>query len=247
MSTAVIIPVRLGSTRLERKPLRLILGISLIERVYRQVSKSSSVDSIIIAADSNEIRDHCRSFGAAVVMTSSDHTSGTLRVAEAARSLPSEFDIVINVQGDEPLIEPDIITSVAHRLQTSSSEIVTAVTQFSDEEERNDPHCVKAVCASDRHILYFSRSCIPYVRPSVKIAANIFHKHLGIYGFRRNMLENISQLPPCILEEVEGLEQLRWLDAGLRIDAVEVTSRSIGVDTENDLNRVEAILKEYSE
>jgi 3-deoxy-manno-octulosonate cytidylyltransferase (CMP-KDO synthetase) len=224
MKTAIIIPSRLGSVRLPRKPLALISGMSLVERVWRGCKRTGGIEEVFIATDSDEIARHAESFGAKYIMTPQSCESGTERVAIAAYELPKDIDIVINVQGDEPLVEPAVIEEVVKYFEMHSQ-------------------ALKATLASDGRVLYFSRSAIPLYRDSPFEPKEGLHwKHIGIYGFRRKTLGQLAELLPSKLEQAEKLEQLRWLDAGYTIYAVKVEYESVAVDTAEDVKKVEEIL-----
>ncbi len=239
MKTAIIIPARLGSTRLPRKPLQTIAGMSLIERVYRQCKQASGIDAVFIATDSDEIASHVNSFGAGAIITPETCANGTERVSFAARHLSEEFEIIINVQGDEPLISPGLIEAIAEALKDPAVTIATPISQIKDRSDRDNPHIVKVITGADDTILYFSRSLIPY---SSTDSAFVYWRHVGLYGFRRKILEEIRHLPPTELEDQERLEQLRWLYHGYKIKAIRTQFTSIEVNTPEDLEKVEAVL-----
>jgi 3-deoxy-manno-octulosonate cytidylyltransferase (CMP-KDO synthetase) len=242
LKTAVIIPSRLASVRLPRKPLHLIAGVSLVERVWHQAIQSGY--DVFIATDSDEIASHVTSFGGNFIMTPVECESGTERVAVAAKSLPDEYQVIINVQGDEPLIAPDVIKEVASQFELRSSVLIaTPITLLLDREDLANSNAVKVALAADGRALYFSRSPIPYVRePKDTNTEGLFWKHIGVYGFRRKTLGQLAELLPSKLEHAERLEQLRWLDAGYPIQTVKVDYDSVAVDTIEDVQRVEAIL-----
>ncbi len=248
MKTAVIIPARLGSTRLARKPLHQIHGISLVERVWRRCAEASGVAVLAIATDSDEITRHVESFGGRAIMTPESCTSGTERVAFAARELPSDIDIVINVQGDEPLVEAKVIEDIVSYFERNiSAKIVTPVTPLTSREDLHDPNMVKAALCSDGRALYFSRASIPFERePSNMLPDGLHWQHIGIYGFRRKILGQVIELLPSKLEDAEKLEQLRWLDGGYVINTIKTDYKAIAVDTIEDVRKVEAILKSQS-
>lgn len=240
MKSAVIIPARIGSTRLPRKPLRMISGISLIERVYRQCKKTKGIDYIAVATDSDEIARHCHDFGANVIMTSPDCANGSERVMVAAKDLPPDIGIVVNVQGDEPLIDPDVIESLLQSFSDPAVQISTPITALREIHDIDNPGVVKVVTDSNDNILYFSRSEIPHHRD--KKDTRYYWRHIGVYGFRRIIVANILDLPVTELEELEKLEQLRWLYYGFKIKAVKTPYSSIEVNTEEDIRKVEKIL-----
>jgi 3-deoxy-manno-octulosonate cytidylyltransferase (CMP-KDO synthetase) len=242
MKTAIIIPSRLGSTRLPRKPLHLIAGITLIERVYRQCKKAAGIDMVVIATDSDEIAKHVNSFGAGAIMTPESCANGTERVSYAAKHLAEDFDIIINVQGDEPLIEPSVIEQMAKAFGDNGVMIATPISPITEKKDIDNPNIVKVVTSENNDILYFSRSTIPHNRDKSNEGI-VYWKHIGLYAFRRSVLEEIRHLPHTELEEIEKLEQLRWLYHGYKIRAVRVENASIEVNTEEDVKKVEEILK----
>lgn len=245
MKTAVIIPARLGSTRLPRKPLHLIAGVSLIERVWRRCSQSKDADILAVATDSEEIAKHVESFGGKAIMTPESCVTGTERVAVAARDLPNDIDIIINVQGDEPLVEAKVIGQIVSFFQQNiSAKIVTPVSPLTSREDLIDPNVVKAALCSDGRALYFSRAPIPFERePKERLPDGLHWKHIGIYGFRRKILGQVIELIPSKLENAEKLEQLRWLDGGYVINTIVTDYNAVAVDTIEDVRKVEAILK----
>ena len=241
MKTAIIIPSRLGSTRLARKPLQQIAGISLVERVFRGCAKADGIDFIAVATDSEEIASHVHSFGGNVIMTPEVCETGTERVGIAARSLPEDIDIIINVQGDEPLIDPIVLDTLRTLFEVSPGvHIATPITPIIDKIELTNHSVVKVALTRDNRALYFSRSTIPFDRDGGDLVD--YWQHIGVYAFRKKTLQQILDLPPCPLELAEKLEQLRWLDAGYSIHCVNVDYRSIAVDTIEDVDKVEEIL-----
>ena len=232
MKVAVGIPARLGSKRFPGKVLARATGKYLVEHVHERVTGCPGIDRIIIATDSAEVLGACRSFGAEVVMTSPDHASGTDRVAEVARGL--SHDVIINVQGDEPLIEHDDLTALAG-LFTPGVVMTTLVARRTDPEGFADPNIVKAVVAEGGNALYFSRSPVPYAAPGQ--ASVEWLQHIGIYGYRRDFLLLLAGLKPTALERRERLEQLRVLENGHRIRAGVTPHRHIGIDTEEEYRR----------
>lgn len=228
-----VIPARYGATRFPGKPLAQLWGKPMVQHVWERCSQAQGVDHVIVATDDDRIAAACRTFGAEAVLTDPALPSGTDRVARAALAHP-ECDVVLNVQGDEPAIEPEVISSVAALMRRSHVQIGTAVVPQAPDTDFERPHVVKAVVAQDGRALYFSRSIIPYLRNQPE-AGTIHFRHLGIYGFQRDILHKLVALPPSPLEKVESLEQLRWLEAGYAIHTVSVRSRSVGVDTPEDL------------
>jgi 3-deoxy-manno-octulosonate cytidylyltransferase (CMP-KDO synthetase) len=239
-----IIPARYASTRFPGKPLHLIAGKPLIQRVVEQCRKARSLAEVVVATDDLRIAEVARKF-CRVELTREDHPSGSDRIAEVAARC--ECDAVVNIQGDEPLIDPAVVDAVAQAL--TGSEMSTAATPIQNLAEYDNPNVVKVVVNRAGHALYFSRRTIPYLREaasrsaSEQLAAFPFLKHLGIYGFRRATLLRLVQFPVSPLENAEKLEQLRALDNGIQIAVVNVNYDSVGVDVPEDVARVEAILK----
>jgi 3-deoxy-manno-octulosonate cytidylyltransferase (CMP-KDO synthetase) len=246
-----IIPARFGSTRLPGKPLADIHGKTLIERVWERVSAATLPQRVIVATDDERVAAAVRRVGGEVAMTSSDHATGTDRVAEAARAL--DADIVVNVQGDEPMLDPAGIDTVVRALladpQLPMSTLSLPLTELG---EMLSPSAVKVVTDVAGDALYFSRSPIPHVRTASgsahtaareALARGLARLHVGLYAYRRAALLRFASLPPAILEEAEGLEQLRALHHGMRIRVVAVDgARTVAVDTPQDLERVRALL-----
>jgi len=231
-----VIPARFGATRFPGKPLELLWGRPMVQHVWERCREAAGVDHVVVATDDQRILTACAGFGADAAMTDPALPSGTDRVAAAMRDLPG-FDIVLNVQGDEPAMEPEVISAVANLMKRGAIDIGTAVVSTVVTEEFLRPHVVKAVVAHDGRALYFSRSLVPFERNRVPGIAPHF-RHLGIYGFRRDVLEQLVKLPPSPLEQTESLEQLRWLEAGFAIHTVRVESRSVGIDTPEDLQNL---------
>jgi 3-deoxy-manno-octulosonate cytidylyltransferase (CMP-KDO synthetase) len=236
-STAVIaiIPARYASTRLPGKALADIGGRPMIEHVYRRASEARSVSSVIVATDDERIHRAVTAFGGIARMTSPRHPSGTDRLAEVAASLACS--IVVNVQGDEPLIEPSIIDAAVEPLQADPAlQMSTLRRPLERRADIENPNITKVVVDRDGYALYFSRTPIPYVRPGAPPAPT--WGHVGLYVYRRDCLLRLASLPPTDLERSEALEQLRALEHGIRIKAIETTHELIGVDTPEDLERV---------
>ena len=239
-----VIPARYASTRFPGKPLALIAGKPLIQHVAEQCRKARSLAEVIVATDDSRIAAAAKQF-CRVEMTRADHPSGSDRIAEAAARC--DCDAVVNIQGDEPLIDPAVIDAVAGAL--AHNEMSTAATPVKNPAEYDNANVVKVVVNAAGHALYFSRRTIPYLRDAAgrstaeQLAAFLFLKHLGIYGYRRETLLRLVQFPVSPLESAEKLEQLRALENGIRIAVVKVDYDSVGVDTPEDVQRVEAILK----
>lgn len=239
-----IIPARYASSRFPGKPLANIAGKPLLQHVVEQCRKASSLSDLVVATDDERIRALASTF-ARVEMTRSDHPSGTDRIAEVAERL--ECDGVVNIQGDEPLIDPSVINAVAAALKSEG--MSTAATPIQETHEYDNPNVVKVVVSSAGRALYFSRRTIPFLRdaagrsPEEQLAAFPFLKHLGIYGYRRDTLLKLVRFPVSALEQAERLEQLRALENDLQIAVVKVRYNSVGVDVPEDVARVEALMK----
>ena len=233
-----IIPARYASSRFPGKPLAEINGKPMIQCVYERV-QSSEVHDLAVATDDERIANCVCGFGGKVVMTSPDHASGTDRCGEAAKSMcPTDNDVVINIQGDEPLISPKEIHLLASAFEDRNVQIATLVNPFQDRKILANPNVVKVVKAKNGNVLYFSRLPIPYLRENATPPKN-YYRHIGIYAYRYGVLKKIVQLPTSELENSEKLEQLRWLENGYTIRALECDYQGIGVDTPEDLKNVE--------
>jgi 3-deoxy-manno-octulosonate cytidylyltransferase (CMP-KDO synthetase) len=272
MTAIVIIPARYASTRFPGKPLSLLRGKTLIQHVYENSRGAHLIDDVIVATDSEAILEKVLSFGGKAVMTSRSHPSGTDRIAEVAASL--DYDIIVNVQADEPLILPQMIDDVITLLKDERASIGTLIKRITDPKEVTDPNVVKVVFGEEGFALYFSRSPIPYHRDEWKLVSKeqransreqrvksknlrgifelrtlssklqAFHcyKHIGIYSYRREALLSLSRMEPTELEKMEKLEQLRALEKGMKIKIKETFFETHGVDTPEDLERVEKCL-----
>ena len=230
-----VIPARYGSTRLPGKPLLEIAGKPMIQHVVERVRQSAAPDRVIVATDDGRIVAAVEAFGGEAMLTATDHPTGTDRLAEVAEAFQS-VDLVINVQGDEPLIPPQAIDALAAAFADRPDlQMATLVSELEDADAQN-PAVVKVVASLDGHALYFSRSLIPYPRNPGSHCR--FYKHIGVYAYRRDFLLQYAKLPPTPLEQTESLEQLRALEHGFRIRLIETAFRSIGVDTPEDLQRV---------
>ncbi|MGK0187605.1 MAG: 3-deoxy-manno-octulosonate cytidylyltransferase (CMP-KDO synthetase) [Verrucomicrobiales bacterium] len=235
-----VIPARWASSRFPGKPLHLIAGKPLVQHVWERCEEADALDSTIVATEDERIRDCVEGFGGRVCMTSTDHQSGTDRVAEAA-ALAGDYSHVINVQGDEPLIAPGLINSLAECLRMDSKiEMITAANPLTSEEEFEDPNVVKVVIDGAGNALYFSRSAIPFRRNAVPSLLN--YRHNGIYGFSSAFLRQFVSWPPSALELSEGLEQLRALENGARIKVVVTAEMALGVDTPEQAVTLEEML-----
>ncbi len=243
INALAVIPARFASTRFPGKPLALIQGKTMLQRVYEQ-AKQSKVAQIIIATDHDDIEAHAKTFNADVMMTRTDHVSGTDRIAEVIQRLDQKFDVVVNIQGDEPFIHPGQINKLIDAFSDPTIDIATMVKAVSGVEEYNSVDVVKAVLAVNGNALYFSRQSIPYFRKGFdekKLQQNVY-KHLGMYAYRTEVIKKIALLPVAPLEEAEQLEQLRWLQNGYTIRALLTNVETIAVDTPDDLKKAENFL-----
>jgi 3-deoxy-manno-octulosonate cytidylyltransferase (CMP-KDO synthetase) len=241
-----VIPARYASTRFPAKPLVDIGGKSMIQRVYEQVIQAGQLTKVVVATDHEEIYEHVVSFGGTVVMTKEEHPSGTDRCYEALRLQEEEYNYVINIQGDEPFIKPQQIDLLAALLDGETF-IATLVKEINEQETLFNPNVVKAVVAQNGNALYFSRSPVPHIRNTAEakwLEKGKFFKHIGMYAYRTDILEKLTELQVSPLEKVESLEQLRWLDNGFTIKTTETKTETIGIDTPEDLERALRHLKE---
>ncbi len=239
MSALVVIPARYGAVRFPGKPLALLRGKPVIQHVYEQASHAKRADEVVIATDDARIMDAAERFKGRAVMTSAAARSGTDRVAEVARQ--REAKVIVNVQGDEPLIRPEMIDQLIEFLDRHQAVPMASLMTRLKPEDANNPNVVKAVVDRDGFALYFSRAPIPHVREKNGVAP-VMWKHLGIYGYQRNFLLRFPSLEPTPLEQSEQLEQLRALEHGFRIKLLETAHETVGVDTPEDLRKVEAML-----
>jgi 3-deoxy-manno-octulosonate cytidylyltransferase (CMP-KDO synthetase) len=239
---AAVIPARLGSTRMARKVLRPIAGRPMVEWVWRAASASGLMDPVVVATDADEVAEACRARAIPVVMTSPSCASGSDRVREVAGQI--DADIYVNIQGDEPTLTPDFFPPLLDLFRRPEVEVSTLAVRCSPEEFTN-PNAVKVVAALDGRALYFSRATIPFDRDPSRDSPGFagYRKHLGIYAYRKAALERFAALPPSPLEKLERLEQLRLLENGIAIYVADAPRDTIGVDTEEDLSRAEAMLK----
>jgi 3-deoxy-manno-octulosonate cytidylyltransferase (CMP-KDO synthetase) len=240
-----IIPARYASTRFPAKPLADLGGKSMIQRVYEQVKKSKLIAEVVVATDHQEIFNHVKKFGGNVCMTKESHASGTDRCYEALTLQQNEFTYVINIQGDEPFIQPEQIDLLAKTLD-GQAEIATLVKKIEDQEHLFNSNVVKVVFAENKTALYFSRSPIPHIRNQSEnewLTNHTFYKHIGMYAYRRDILKQLTGLPVSSLERAESLEQLRWLENGFKISVTETQTETIGIDTPEDLQKALTYLK----
>ena len=240
MKSICVIPARYSSTRLPGKPLKDICGKPMICRVYERASLAKSVAEVIVATDDARIFDAVEKNSGRAIMTRADHKTGTDRLAEVAEKFP-DVEVIVNVQGDEPLIEPSLIDElIAEFVKDKNLQMATVATELTDADEMKNPNNVKVVIDKNNNALYFSRSLIPYPRNAGK--SKVF-KHIGIYAYRRNFLLDYAKMIPTPLEQSESLEQLRALENGFKIRVIKSSCRFIGVDTAEDLELVNQIYR----
>ena len=275
MNVIAIIPARYGSTRLDGKPLLDIGGKPMVQWVYERAKKAKLIRDVMVATDDKRVMSAVERFGGKAVMTSSSHRSGTDRIAEAAKKLQGargkgqgakhkiqDTDIIVNVQGDEPLIEPEMIDEAIKPLLAESSLLISTLkTRITNEEELKDPNVVKVVTDREGFAIYFSRLPIPYVREQMQEARSKMqessafslqpsashYKHIGLYVYRKDFLLKFAKMKPTPLEDAEKLEQLRVLENGYKIKVVETKYNSVGVDTQEDLEKVRKIVERGQE
>ncbi len=239
VNAAIIIPARYGSTRLPGKPLIEVKNKPIIQWVYEKAKQSKLAQSVIVATDNEQIYAKVKEFGGHVEMTSISHQSGSDRIAEIIRNNP-EIEVAVNVQGDEPLIEPASIDKAIQALVSDAdADISTLIRAIDDKEEINNPNIVKVVTDNQGKALYFSRSPIPYER---EIGKAKYYAHIGLYAYTRKALLKMTQLPQAMLEESESLEQLRALQNGMTIKTVEVNYKPVGIDTPEDVEKFKSLI-----
>ncbi len=247
MKFIAIIPARYASTRFPGKPLADMGGKPMIQRVYEQVKRA--VHDVWVATDDSRIFETVQSFGGKAVMTSTEHRSGTDRIQEAYSKIGEDFDVVINVQGDEPFIRPEQIESLKECFDSKDVELATLVKPFKKEDGFDilfNPNSPKVVINKKNEAIYFSRSIVPYIRDSHHtewLDKHIFYKHIGMYAYRVDVLKEITQLPQSSLEKAESLEQLRWIENGYRIRVGYTDVETIGIDTPEDMEKAMKLLK----
>jgi 3-deoxy-manno-octulosonate cytidylyltransferase (CMP-KDO synthetase) len=243
LNPVIIIPARMASSRLPNKPLIEICGVSLIMRVYNKALQSKLANDVIVATDHQDIYDHIKHNGGKAMMTSTDHQSGTDRIAELSHVI--DHDVIINVQGDEPLINPNQIDDLIAMFENKTIEIATQCKRIIDLESVFDFNIVKVVRDNEDRALYFSRQAIPAMRDLKFDQWPLHHnyfRHIGIYGFRKTILSTLTEIKPTSYEISESLEQLRWLQSGYKIHCRETHYDSIGVDIPEDVEKVENII-----
>ena len=235
-----VIPSRYASTRLEGKPLKDICGHTMVEWVYKRALKSK-LDGVVVATDDERIVDEVKSFGGNVILTRKDHINGTSRIAEVCETY-TDYDVIVNIQGDEPLIEPDMLNSIIDSfIEDNTIPMSTLKYKLTDMAEIENPNAVKVVTDKNDFAIYFSRSVIPYPR---NLNMNNYYKHVGIYGYKRDFVMEYAKMASTPLELSESLEQLRVLENGYKIKVLETPYKIIGVDTQEELERVrESITK----
>lgn len=246
MKFIAIIPARYASTRFPGKPLAVLGGKTMIQRVYEQVA--GVLDDAVVATDDERIYEAVKAFGGKVVMTSTEHRSGTDRCREAYLKVGDKYDVVVNVQGDEPFIQASQLEALKRCFENPATQIATLVKPFKAEDglaALENPNSPKVVLDEASQALYFSRSVIPYLRnvPCEEwLMKHTFYKHIGIYAFRAEVLREVTALPQSTLEKAESLEQLRWLENGYKIGVGVTDIETIGIDTPEDLEKAEAFL-----
>ena len=240
LSSIAVIPARYGSNRLPGKPLRLLAGKPLVQRVYEAVADTALFQRIIITTDDSRIEEAALSFGAEVLMTSEDCQSGTDRILEIKEQLTA--DIIVNVQGDEPFITKEPLEKLISSFTDPQVDIASLMKSTADPSVATNPNIVKVVTDINDFALYFSRSQIPFDRDSTTSTSHPFFTHIGVYAFRQNILNSIAKLPLGKLETREKLEQLRWLEHSLKIKMIETDYNGFGIDTEADLLKAETYL-----
>ncbi len=245
-----IIPARYASTRFPAKPLAILGGKTVIQRVYEQVA--GVLDDAYVATDDERIEAAVKAFGGKVVMTSVNHQSGTDRCYEACVKVGGDYDVVVNIQGDEPFIQPSQLQSLKACFEDATTQIATLVKPFTADqpiEDLENPNSPKVVVNANMNALYFSRSVIPYLRNADKadwLKKHTYYKHIGLYAYRTEVLKEITSLPQSSLELAESLEQLRWLENGYTIKVGITQVETIGIDTPHDLERAEEYLQKIT-
>lgn len=241
MNAIALIPARYASSRFPGKALADIGGKTMIQRVYERAASVAAFSEVIVATDDRRILAAVEAFGGKAVMSSPDHPSGTDRCSEVVRSLETAPDIVVNVQGDEPFLETSQLALLLDCFSDPSTGLATLVKKITDTDTLENPNIPKVIFDSHRDAIYFSRHPIPYLRgvqPAEWLTHATYYKHIGVYGYRTAVLTEIVKLPPGRLEQVERLEQLRWLENGYRIRVAETTAESVAIDTPEDLAHV---------
>jgi 3-deoxy-manno-octulosonate cytidylyltransferase (CMP-KDO synthetase) len=242
MDVVGVIPARYSSSRFPGKVLADILGKPMIQHIWERSRQALLLDDLIIACDDERVLEAAREFGAKAILTARAHTCGTDRICEVVN--PLEVKVVINIQGDEPLVHPTMIDSIARAiLEDESVSMATIMKKIDDPIAVNDPNIVKLVVDKNNYALYFSRASIPYLRADSEVKAPSYYKHIGLYGYTKDFLFTFKNSPPSRLEKIECLEQLRVLEEGFRIKVVETKYDTISVDTPVDLEKVKEYLQ----
>ena len=247
MKKVIVIPARLDSSRLPKKVLLDLKGKTVIQRVYEQCLKVKNIDGVYIATDSSEIEEVCRSFTNDIILTKSTHQSGTDRIGEAVAGI--DCDIVVNVQGDEPFIDPNLIEELVHSFDNDQVSMASAMSKIENIKDLQDPNVVKVVVDTQNNAIYFSRAPIPFPRDHQEIIhsneeqkKHNFFRHIGIYGYQKDFLAKYIKMDQTNLEKLEKLEQLRVIENGFKIKMIEAASSLVGIDTQEDY---EEALKKY--
>ncbi len=240
-----IIPARFGSSRFPGKPLINIGGKTMIQRVYEQAKKATNLLDVVVATDDERILEHVKNFGGNVIMTDSNHQSGTDRCYEAFTKYAPDADIVVNIQGDEPFIAPQQIDLVASCFNESKTNIATLVKKIATQEELFNNNIPKVVLNLNKEAIYFSRQTIPHIRGRANtkwLTEHTFYKHIGIYAYRTGILKELTNLKQSALETAEALEQLRWIENGYSIKVEVTENESVAIDTPEDLKKIDIFL-----
>lgn len=247
MNILGIIPARYGSTRFEGKPLALINGKMMIQRVYEQSKKAAMLTDVVVATDDRRIFDAVTGFGGRAVMTSPNHKSGTDRCREVVGKIGADYEAVINIQGDEPYINPQQINQIAELISDSDTQIASLCKPIRDIDELLSHNAVKVVMDKNGKALYFSRYTIPFQRNESDIdkwmQLSTYYRHVGIYAYKTSVLKEISELPQSVLEKSESLEQLRWLENGYSVRMGVTEFESFSVDVPDDIRKIESVFK----
>lgn len=241
MKFIAIIPARYASTRFPGKPLVSIQGKPMVQHVYEKVTQSGLFEKVIVATDDNRIQKAVEEFGGEVALTDVNHQSGTDRCGEVINKLEEVFDVVVNIQGDEPFIKQEQLEDLVSLFRKTPAQIGTLKKELSNSEDVFNPNIVKVVDGLDKRAIYFSRNPIPFVRDFEQkdwLSKQKFYKHIGLYGYRFDVLKELVQLQSSMLEMSESLEQLRWLENGYQIFIAETKFESIGIDTPDDLSKI---------
>jgi len=236
-----IIPARYASTRFPGKPLIDLAGKSMLQRVYEQCKKCMALERIIIATDDKRIYDHAEGFGAEVCLTNPEHPSGTDRCAEVSSKMKLSSEVVVNIQGDEPLIDPQQITDLIQCFNDPKTQIATLIKKIEKQEILFNPNTPKVIVDEEQFAIYFSRETIPHLRnidKSTWLKSHTFYQHIGIYAYQKKVLEEITQLSPSSLEKAESLEQLRWIEHQYKIKTACTDAETYAIDTPEDVQLV---------